>query len=304
MILLFGVFLAIAAFALIVYAFGRNGETNTPQPSAPTTTTEVVAAADIALGAKITQDDVTTKDVLIADKPAGAYTDVSLVIGQTARRSVLTGALITPDVFTGSSGSIADIEVPSGMVAIAIQVDQLSGVGTIIKAGDHVDLVTGLTGGVNVPLVNWQTAVPPASFVKVPEDEYNTTSVKTLVQGLQVLGTLLPPPTATTATGGPQASPGVSLNGQLEIVILAATPQEAEIIKFSQMSGDITLVLRAAVDCQNADGTPAPCATAKTTGATLRILVDSYGVVPPQEVQVIQPAPLANPNPALGAPNR
>jgi Flp pilus assembly protein CpaB len=195
--------------------------------------------------------------------------------------------------------------VPQGYVAIAVQVDQITGVGTIIKAGDHVDVVLGLTSGAKVPEVEWQTNVPPASYVKIPEDTYNNTTVKTLVQGVQVLATLLPPAAAQGSTGtGAQASPGVSLNGQQEIVILAVTSQQAELIKFSQMDGDVTLVLRSAADCQTADGQPAPCATAKTTGTTLRILVDTYGVVPPQMVQVIQPAPLANPSPAVGAPNR
>jgi Flp pilus assembly protein CpaB len=147
--------------------------------------------------------------------------------------------------------------------------------------------------------------IPPSSFVKVPEDAYSTTTVKTLVQGLQVLGTLLPPPTqAGAATTGGGTGAGVSLNGQQEIVILAATAQQAELIKFVQMDGDLTLVLRSAADCQDADGAPAPCAAATTTGVTLRILVDSFGVVPPQMVEVIQPAHMANPKPEVGAPNR
>ena len=110
------------------------------------------------------------------------------------------------------------------------------------------------------------------------------------MQGLQVLGTLLP------RGGGRNDDHGHSdrtrrttLNGQQEIVILAATTQQAEIIKFNQMDGNISLVLRSAADCRNADGTPAPCASATTTGITLRVLVDTYGVLPPQVVEVIEP---------------
>jgi pilus assembly protein CpaB len=304
LVLLIGIFLALVAFVLIIVVFGKNQSENTPAPSAPTTVAVVVASTDIGLGTKITQDEVTTKQIPAGDKPAGSYSDVALVIGQTARMSVAAQQLITPDVFAGSSGSISNIEVPAGFVAIAVQVDQVTGVGTIIKAGDHVDVVTGITGGQKVPVTQWQTIVPPASFAKVPEDTYNSTTVKTLVQGIQVLGTLLPPPTAAATTGGPTPSGGTSLNGQLEIVILAVTTQEAEVIKFAQIEGDMTLVLRSAADCQNTDGTPAPCASAKTTGITLRILVDNLGVVPPQIVEVIQPQHIANPNAVVGAPNR
>ena len=35
---------------------------------------------------------------------------------------------------------------------MAVQVDQVSGVGTIINAGDFVDMVTGVTGTDKVPV--------------------------------------------------------------------------------------------------------------------------------------------------------
>ena len=304
LVLLIGIFLAAAAFVLIVLSLNKNGTGSGTTPPAPTTVNVVVATADIALGSKITQDDVTTKALPVDQKPVGSYSDVALVIGQTARASVSSGQLITPDVFSGSSGFITNVEVPAGFVAIAVQVDQVTGVGTLIKAGDYVDVTVGETGGQKVPVNEWQTVIPPSSYAKVPEDTYNSTSVKTLIQGLQVLGTLLPPPTGNT-TGGAQASPGVNLNGQQEIVVLAVTQQQAEIIKFAQVdAASISLLLRSAADCQDENGNPAPCASATTTGVTLRILVDTFGVVPPQVVQVIQPQPLANPSPAVGAPNR
>ena len=304
LVLLIGMFLAAAAFALIVVSLNKNANTVTTPPP-PTTVKVVVAAVDIPLGAKVTQDDVMTKDIPIDQKPASSFQDVALVIGQTARTQVTAQQLITPDIFNGGNGQIVNVDVPPGFVAIAIQVDQVTGVGTLIKAGDYVDVVTGLTGGTNVPVNQWQTNIPPASYVKVPDDQINSTTVKNLVQGLQVLGTLLPPPVATTGGTTPNASPGVSLNGQQEVVILAVTPQDAEIIKFAQVtSASISLLLRSAADCQDTSGNPAPCATSTTTGITLRILVDSFGVVPPQIIQVIQPQPLANPKPVVGAPNR
>ena len=58
----------------------------------------------------------------------------------------MSGQAITTDVLAGASGSIQNIQVPAGHVAIAVQVDQVSGVGTIIKAGDFVDIINGFTG--------------------------------------------------------------------------------------------------------------------------------------------------------------
>ena len=60
----------------------------------------------------------------------------------------------------------------------------------------------------------------------------------------------LPPPPAP-AEGEPAPTPGDrrhALNGQQEIVILGVTAPQAEVIKFAQMDGTITLVLRSAAD--------------------------------------------------------
>ena len=43
---------------------------------------------------------------------------------------------------------------------------------------------------------------------------------------------------------GAPAGPGTNLNGQQEIVILAVTAQQAEVLKFAQMDGNVTLALR------------------------------------------------------------
>ena len=146
LILLIGIFLAVVAFVLILITLqGGTGNTSNG-PTVPTTANIVVAATDIPLGSKITADMVTTKEVAIADKPTNGFGDTSAVIGQTARASVTAGQAITTDVTNPSSGSLRTIEVPAGKVAIAIQVDQVSGVGTLIKAGDYIDMVVALTG--------------------------------------------------------------------------------------------------------------------------------------------------------------
>ena len=96
-------------------------------------------------------------------------------------------------------------------------------------------------------------------------------------------------------------------------MILAVTTQEAEVIKFAQIDGNISLVLRSSDDCQapspgpseSASPSPSPpaafpsatptptssCPVVTTTGITLRKLIDDLGVLPPQLVEVIQPTP-------------
>ncbi|MEA2676474.1 MAG: hypothetical protein QOJ81_615, partial [Chloroflexota bacterium] len=71
----------------------------------------------------------------------------------------------------------------------------------------------------------------------------------------------------------------VTPNGAPEadvIVVLAVTAQQSEIVRYGQLDGNISLVLRAPGDAGAPD--------AATTGITLRWLVDHYGVLPPQAV--------------------
>ena len=266
LVLLIGIFLALIAFVLILVTLGNgSGGPGGPTETTPTTTTIVVASRDIKLGDTIKDQDVEQSDVNITDFPANGIKLDSLVIGQIARANVVKGQAVTTEVLEGPSGTIGNVTVPSGFVAIAIQVDQVTGVGTVIKAGDYVDMVTGVTGTDKVPLVVSPTArpggatprpnaTPPPRAGFIPEVlPYNSTTVKTLIQGVQVLGTLLPP--AEQGADNQTPAPGseantTTLNGQQQIVILAVTPQDAEVIKFAQMDGSISLVLRATADCQ------------------------------------------------------
>ncbi len=300
LVLLIGIFLAIVAFVLIAILLSGDGgqKTNGPTPP-PTTAKIVVAAQDIDLGATIQTTDVTLKEVPVDTKPTDSFTDTSFVVGQIARVPVTSGQYISRNVLN-AGGDINNVRVPAGLVGIAVQVDQISGVGTIIKPGDFVDVISGFTGPDNVPVVIPNPS-PPAGiafqYIKVEDGLYNHATVKVLAQGLQVLGTLLPPPTApaegqATPTPGPNGET-TTLNGQQQIVIIAAPAQEAELIKFTQMSGSITLVLRSAEDCTTKPTEPGLyCPVIATTGVTLRRLVDDRGVLPPQVVQVILPSPL------------
>ena len=291
LVLLVGVFLAIVAFIAVIAIQGGGGG---GQPPAPTTAATVIATADIPLGARITADQVTTEQKELTARDADAFGDVSQVIGQTVRQPVTTGQAITSRTLQGTQGQIDDIIVPAGLRAITVQVDQVTGVGTVIKAGDYVDMVVGIRAD-KFPVITTN----PADNTFTVVAGVNGTSVKLLLQGMQVLGTLLPPP-PTQAQGqeGQQPSqPGTALNGQQEIVALSVDAQQAEVIKFAQMDGDISLILRSGDDFLDPTTglpiDPAPLPD-PTTGIILKTLVDSYGVLPPELVQTVTPG-LATP---------
>ena len=214
-------------------------------------------------------------------------------VGRIVRQPVVTGAQLTAETFGESTaGTIGDIEVPPTKRAITVQVDQVTGVGTTIKPGDYVDMVVGIRAD-KFPVITTNPA--DNSFTVVAG--INGTSVKLLLQGMQVLGTLLPPPPQNTSgqegQPPPSGQPGTALNGQQEIVALAVDAQQAEVIKFAQLDGDISLILRSTQDFldpttgQPIDPPPLPDAT---TGVILKTLVDRYGVLPPELIETVLPA--------------
>jgi pilus assembly protein CpaB len=286
LVLLIGVFLAIVAFIAVIFVFPRT----TPTPPEATQLDTVVAAVDIPLGVQVTADMVTEVQLPQEGRSPTAFGDTSLVIGKTVRQPVATGAQLTADTFgeTGSGSTMDDIAVPPGRRAITVQVDQVTGVGTVIKTGDFVDMVIGIRAD-KFPVITTNPADDTFTIVS----GINGTSVKLLLQGMQVLGTLLPPPPTQAEGQQPDGQPGTALTGQQEIVALSVDAQQAEVIKFAQMDGEISLVLRATEDFIDPttgnllDPQPLPDAT---TGIILKTLVDRYGVLPPELIETVLPA--------------
>jgi Flp pilus assembly protein CpaB len=175
---------------------------------------------------------------------------------------------------------------------MSVQVDAVSGVGTAIQTGDYVDMIVGLTGDA-FPVVQLN---PQDNSIQVVAG-LNNTSVKLIIEGVQVLGTVQPQPTTNNNQSTPQPSgsptpsnPELSQDTQ-ELVVLSVTAQQAEVIKFAQMQGNISLVLRSPKDFFDANGQPVLPVPAGTTGVILKTLVDGgYGVLRPELVEAILPA--------------
>ena len=286
LVLLVGVFLAIVAFVGVLLLM-QTGPKDQPQA---TTAPTVIATTDIPLGTRIAADQVTVQQLAPAARDADAYGDPSQVVGQIVRVNVASGAAITPRTFgQDAQGACGDIQTPAGFRAMAVQVDQVTGVGTVIKNGDYVDMITGFQGD-KFPVIT----VNPADDSFNVVSGVNSTSVKLLLQGMQVLCTLLPPPDPNAqppAEGEETGGGGTTLTGQQEIVILAVQAQQAEVIKFAQLDGSISLVLRSPDDfIDPTTGDPLVPVTSETTGVILKTLVDTYGVLPPEVIETVLPA--------------
>jgi Flp pilus assembly protein CpaB len=258
----------------------------------------VYATVDIPLGTQVTSDMVATHKVDVTTRSATAFSSVNNVVGQIIRTNVVANTDLDASMFA-SSGIVASVtpNLDKGMRAMSVQVDQVTGVGTLIQTGDHVDVIVGFGGstagstcGTGFQLDN----IDPKTGLITPISALGGSSVKMVVQSSKVVGTLLPPPPAAAANSGAAASnapSGTSLNGQQEIVLLEVTAQQAEVIRYGQVDGCLSLVLRSPKDYVDASTPPNPVVPPldPTTGVILKTLVDQYGVLPPQVIQVVIP---------------
>lgn len=277
LMLVLGVVLALVAFGGVLLFGSGSGNA---QP-APTTVSVVTAVADIPLGTAL---DATM--LVLADKPIAeatdTYKDPAPLLGKVVRQTVNAGvALTSADFAAGGAAAAPDItsNLEAGRVALAVSVDPVSGVGSLIQVGDHVDVILTMRDDqTKNPVVYPCTTDPELKLCPVEDPMLNNTSIKVLVQNSQVLGT--ESLAATDGTDASGASAGVTAPGAM-LVILSLTPQQVELVRFAQTDGNLVLALRSPKDAAAPDAT--------TSGITLRMLVDQYGVLPPQMVTTVVP---------------
>jgi pilus assembly protein CpaB len=273
--LIAGVLLAGVAFVAVL-AFGGMGTSTVVAP--PANVDVVVAAVDLTLGTELTADNLTTQPRPQADA-SGTYQHPEELVGQIVRRSVAAGQALTADDFdTTAVAQIAE-SIQAGLVAIAIPLNKVDAVGALLQPGDRVDVLLSMrdTDSLNpqvLPNPNYGHTSPDGTVVDtnpyVSIDEFmNNTTVKVVVQNVQVLAVMArsTDPNAAAPNGVPE--PDV-------VVVLAVSPQQSEVVRFAQLDGNVSLVMRAPTDSGAPDTT--------TSGITLKELVDHWGVLPPKSV--------------------
>lgn len=280
LVLLLGVFLAALVFVVILLGSRPNTtDPNTAVASAPTQLPTLVAVSDIPLGTIVTTDMLTTKTLAVNLREGNVYGDPSQAIGKTTRTAILAGAQVHSSDFQNRA---VPLTVPAGRRAMAITVNQLTGVGNLLDVGDTVDMIISLRGDafpvvqvLNDGSVTVVSGINPLS-IKLP----------LLLQDVQIIGTIDPPAPVPPAAAQGQPAPSVAPlvdTAQAKLLILSVTPAQAEVLLYARTAGALDVILRSPLDAGQ---------TAETTGVILKTLVDLYGILPPEIVQVPIPTPL------------
>ena len=281
LVLLLGIFLAALVFivVLLVNPGGGPGPT-TPQASAPVNLPTVVAAVEIPLGTVVTAEMFTEQTLPVTSRDADAFGSITQVVGQTTRTALVTGQQVGSGDFQHRA---IPLTVPPGERAFAIQVNELTGVGNLVDVGDNIDLLISLSGGA-FPVVQ---VLDDGSVTVVAGINPLSVKLPVLLQDVQIIGviTQAAPAPAEGAEGQPAPSAAPVISGASKILILSVTPDQAEVLLFARTSGTLDVILRSPADAG---------VTVDTSGVILKTLVDQYGILPPEIVQVPIPTPLEN----------
>jgi Flp pilus assembly protein CpaB len=279
LVILVGVLLAVLAFVGVLFLLQQGG--TAPEEETPMATV-LVAKVDIAIGDEVTPDMVEVTEVDPGAVSGTPLTDPSqLSPSRASLYDIPAGGQVNQQALGIAPGTDVCISCSllEGEKAIAFQVDRVTGLDFLILPGDRIDVVLNQRIPVVQPTVETVNSPPEEQrFEAVPGLEAAVT-VKTVLQNKRVLY-------VSQARNVPGAEPTPAPDGGEEpapeitsvIIIFAGTDQDAELIKLAQndvsQTGALTAVLRHAQD----DVAEA------TTGVTLSLLIERYGVPVPNIV--------------------
>lgn len=272
LLLLLGILLALlggGALFLYLQALG------TASAQAPAQTNIVVAAADIPSYRPITAEMLKLQPVPAASVTADHVQSLSAATGKALSAPATAGQQILAGTLTDAAFSYSIPKDAQGkpLKAVAVFVDRLSAMNGLLTNGDHVDVMyTGTLPQVNI------TEKKNGQYADPKETGPTGKIVAQYVQVIKVVppaesvtqGNLIVPETlqARQGSAGAEGEGGAEGETAFWTVMLAVTNQQAEYVRYAQMNGVVSLVLRA-----NGDD-----AIEKTTGVSEEILNNEQDV--------------------------
>jgi len=145
----------------------------------------VVALQALAPGTRLRTDLLAVKSIPSGGRPVDAFSDPAEVEGKVLAVGRVAGDPITVSVLSDSPQSGIPSQLTPGTVAVAVKVDQSTGVAGILRAGETVTVVGLLTPSVLESLTSSIALVPlytPADTL-TPNQTPTPTPVPTRVSG-------------------------------------------------------------------------------------------------------------------------
>ena len=171
----------------------------------------VVALEDVSEGRSIGRTSVAVANWPLGTVPAGAFSSVDSVVGRVARIDVFKGEVIVPGrLAPDGTGPGLEVKITPGKRAIAVRIDDVSGLNGLVQPNSRVDILVTIREGGNGSQVS-----------KLFMSNMRVLSIGTVSQ--------------TSVDNRPISAPTATIE---------VTPEEAEQLAIAQREGTIQLVLR------------------------------------------------------------
>ncbi len=207
-------FVALALGAIVSFTVYRTLQTRAGAGTPPGVDV-VIAANDIAVGAKVEDRDVKVARFPPADLPPNCFHLKSSVVGRGALLPIAKGEFFLPSKLAGeNAGSGMPSLIPPGMRAVSVRVNEVIGVAGFVVPGTRVDVL--LTGN------------PTGAAEQQTSTVLENVAVIATGQKLE-----------RSAAGEPQLAP---------VITLLVSPDDAQKLTLATTEGKIQLALRNPLD--------------------------------------------------------
>jgi pilus assembly protein CpaB len=222
--------------ALVAFTLGKHRQETPPAappvataptaPIIPTKVVRVVVAAQMLPGGEVINAS-SLRQVTVSAAPEGSYEQPELLVGEVPRVTIPEGTVVTTALL---SNPIA-MQLRPGERALAVPVDEISGVGYRVQPGDYVDVVLTL-----------KIAEPAATGMGMDKEHSESrllaSRLRVLAYGVHDLPrvgavTATPSPTKTDATEPPP-----------KMAVLAVPLDDIDPLVLGAQSGKLSLALR------------------------------------------------------------
>ena len=280
LVILVGVLLAVLAFVGVLFVLNQGGGGGPDEPEVVQVQV-LVASEDIAIGDPVTPD---MAEILLVDPGSEVgtpFSDPSQLSGREAVVEIPSGSQISQEAVGQALGEVCvSCALLPGEKAIAFQVDRVTGLDFLILPGDHIDVVLNQQIPVVQPTIETVNSPPEEQRFEAVAGLGASSTVKTVLQNKRVLYVSQARPSAVggeeTPPPGEEEAPAPEIISV--IIIFAGNDQDAELIKLAQ--SDVTAVGAMTAVLRNRDDDVAEA----TTGVTISLLIEQYGVPVPNIV--------------------
>jgi len=300
-LLVLGAGLAAMAFVVVYIAtskgLGSSQASTTVTPPVPVLTTIAVVNQDVPAYTVLDASNVGTMEVDASTAVSGTVGSPNLLYGKTVLMPMTQGQPVLANQLTTAGFSNV---LEKGKRAFTLAVPERNTFGDSVTENDSVDVLWTHKYQV-IQLI-------PGPDGKPVEHDKDLPTTKTLLQDIKVLRVIslrpaVPPAGGASNTGQINATTAPKGTGAVadaygpeapvqEVLILAVTDQQAEVLKFANEGGTIDLALRSSAPQKGPDGKTLKGPDGKdiigdhdlekTTGITDKVLVESYGLLLPE----------------------